>query len=146
MKTSAGARSTFPEDSAEQFELAKEELGGALNALANTLRQVAPVQVLCDLTDIHAYADLRSPFSDCPTIYLYESYPGGVGFSEKIYFHHTRLLEAAISLLSECACKEGCPSCVGPALEIGAHGKRGALTLARHALDRAQAAEERIAL
>ena len=110
------------------------ELGAALNALANTLRQVAPVQVLCDPTDIRAYANLKSTFFEKPTIFLYESYPGGVGFSEKLFTHHSRLLEAAISLLTDCACQEGCPSCVGPALEAGEHGKAGALKLARIAL------------
>ena len=122
----------FPEDTGERFAFESEKsLGEALHALANTLRQVAPVQVLCDLSDIHAAAMVRAPFSEKPTIYLYESYPGGVGFSEKLYNHHTRLLDAAISLLTNCPCKEGCPSCVGPALEAGPHGKKGALTLAK---------------
>ncbi|MCC6144513.1 MAG: DUF1998 domain-containing protein, partial [Candidatus Hydrogenedentes bacterium] len=124
----------FPDDIAARFNLQQNELGEALNALANTLRQVAPVQILCDPTDIRALAMLKAPFSDCPTIYLYESYPGGVGFSEKLFSHHQRMLEAAISLLAECSCREGCPSCVGTALEAGAHGKSGALRLARLAL------------
>ncbi|HUW62376.1 MAG TPA: DEAD/DEAH box helicase [Candidatus Bathyarchaeia archaeon] len=121
----------FPENAGERFQLDMKSLGEALNALANTLRQVAPVQVLCDLTDIRAQAMVRAPFSDKPTIYLYEVYPGGVGFSDKLYTHHNRLLEAAISLLDHCKCKEGCPSCVGPSLEVGAHGKPGALHLAK---------------
>lgn len=121
----------FPEDTGERFELDQKSLGESLHALANTLRQVAPVQVLCDLTDIRASAMVRAPFSDKPTVYLYETYPGGVGFSEKLFTHHTRLLDAAISLLTGCSCKEGCPSCVGPALEVGAHGKPGALKLAQ---------------
>ncbi|MFP6583643.1 MAG: DEAD/DEAH box helicase [Candidatus Hydrogenedentota bacterium] len=124
----------FEEDCGEGLGLGKEELGAALNALGNTLRQVAPVQVMCDLSDIRAQANLKSPFSAKPTIYLYETYPGGVGFSDKLMSHHTRLFEAAISLLSDCACKEGCPSCVGTALESGAHGKQAALQLAQLAL------------
>ena len=121
----------FPEDVGERLELEAKALGEALNALANTLRQVAPVQVLCDLSDIRAHAMLKAPFSDRPTIYLYETSPGGVGFSDKLYTHHTRLLDASISLITGCSCKEGCPSCVGPALEAGEHGKTGALKLAR---------------
>ncbi len=121
----------YPGDLGERYNLKQQELGEALNALANTLRQVSPVQVMCDPTDIRAMAMLRAPFTQLPTIYLYESYPGGVGFSEKLYYHHDRLLEAAISLLSGCHCREGCPSCVGTALEAGTHGKPGALLLAR---------------
>jgi len=124
----------YPEDVALRCGLSQDDLGGALNALANALRQVAPVQVLCDVTDIRAHADLKSTFSERPSIVLYETYPGGVGFSEKLFTHHQRLLESAVSLLSDCGCKEGCPSCVGPALETGQHGKSGALNLARIAL------------
>ncbi|NIA15089.1 MAG: DEAD/DEAH box helicase [Nitrospiraceae bacterium] len=120
----------FPEDVSQRLNMTEKCLGESLHALAHTLRQVAPVQVLCDLTDIRAQAMVRAPFSDKPTIYLYEVYPGGVGLSDKIFSHHTRLVEAAIALLTGCACKEGCPSCVGPALEVGTHGKPGALQLA----------------
>lgn len=126
----------FPEDSADRFHLPNEELGAALNALANALRQVSPVHVMCDLTDIRAHANLRSPFSDKPTVYLYETYPGGVGFSEKLFNHHERLLESVISLLDGCACSGGCPSCIGSALEAGANGQQGALLLAHEALGR----------
>lgn len=124
----------FPLDTAERFGIAKEELGEALNALANALKQVAPVQVLCDPSDIRAQAMLRSPVGELPTIYLYEKYPGGVGISEKLFSHHQRLLEAAVSLLADCPCAEGCPSCVGSVLETGMHGKDGALRLVRMAL------------
>ncbi len=124
----------FPQGIEEQFQIERGELGEALHALAHTLRQVAPVQVLCDPTDLRAQAMLRAPESEKPTVFLYESLPGGVGFSEKLLAHHRRLFEAAVSLLSECSCKEGCPSCVGPTLEVGKHGKNGALRLAKLAL------------
>ncbi|HQM51058.1 MAG TPA: DEAD/DEAH box helicase [Candidatus Hydrogenedentes bacterium] len=124
----------FPEDADKRLGLEQKELSQALNGLANTLRQVAPVQVLCDVTDIRSEAMLRAPITQRPTIYLYETYPGGVGFSDKIFTHHKQLLEAAASLIAGCRCMEGCPSCVGPALEVGEHGKNGALKLARIAL------------
>ncbi len=124
----------FPEDIGSRLELEQKQLGEALNALANTLRQVAPVQVLCDPTDIRAQAMLRAPFSSKPTIYLYETYPGGVGFSDKLYTHHRYLLEATVALITGCPCKEGCPSCIGPTLEVGEHGKGGALRLAQLAI------------
>jgi DEAD/DEAH box helicase domain-containing protein len=124
----------FPEDTCERFKMEQKEMGEALNALANALRQVAPVQVLCDLSDIRAQAMVRAPFSERPTVYLYETYPGGVGFSEKLYTHHERLLQAAVALMAGCSCSEGCPSCVGTAVETGEYGKAGALKLALLAL------------
>lgn len=124
----------FPETQDNLDETQKQKLSEALNALANTLRQVAPVQILCDPSDIRAKAMLRAPVSHCPTVFLYEGYPGGVGISEKLYTHHNRMLQAAISLLSECGCAEGCPSCIGTALEAGTNAKSAALELAHNAL------------
>lgn len=129
----------FPDDTAEQFQIEQDELGEALNALANALRQVAPVQVLCDPTDIRAQANLKAQVTGCPTIFLYETYPGGVGLSEKLHANHRSMMAAAIALLTDCPCKEGCPSCIGTALESGTHGKRGALMLAAWAMEEADA-------
>ncbi len=125
----------FPEDTARQLSLQQTQLGEALQGLANTLHQVAPVQVLCDLGDIRTIGMLRSPFSGNPAVYMYETYPGGVGFSEKIFHQQEEMVKAAVSLISTCPCREGCPSCVGPAMEVGEHGKKGALLLARFLLD-----------
>jgi DEAD/DEAH box helicase domain-containing protein len=124
----------FPEDAETRCGMGKEMLGEALHALANALRQVAPVHVCCDPSDILATAMLRAPESEKPSVFLYERYPGGVGYSEKLCRHHDSLVAAAIALLTECPCKAGCPSCVGPAVETGGHGKQGALQLARMAL------------
>jgi DEAD/DEAH box helicase domain-containing protein len=124
----------FAGDIDQRLGLEPNELSQALNGLANTLRQVAPVQVMCDISDIRSAAMLRAPLTQCPTIFLYETYPGGVGFSDKLFTHQRQLLEAAVSLIAGCGCTEGCPSCVGPALEVGERGKNGALKLARIAL------------
>ncbi len=124
----------FPEDIGQSSGLGQEALGEALHALANALRQVAPVHVLCDPSDILAAAMLRAPESERPTVFLYERSAGGVGYSEKLFFHQKALLEAAVSLLSGCSCRSGCPSCVGTALEAGGRGKGGALELAQRVL------------
>lgn len=130
----AGYWLEFPEEAGNACDASQKALGEALHGLANALRQVAPVHVVCDPSDILATAMLRAPESGKPSVFLYERYPGGVGYSDKLYKHHNRLVEAAISLLSDCPCKEGCPSCIGPAVETGAYGKRGALALAQRAL------------
>jgi DEAD/DEAH box helicase domain-containing protein len=58
-----------------------------------------------------------------PTIFIFDSYPGGIGFSELLYREHVNLLIAAKSLIEKCPCAFGCPSCVGPTLEIGKTAK-----------------------
>lgn len=58
-----------------------------------------------------------------PTIFIFDSYPGGIGFSELLYREHENLLAAAKSLIEKCPCAYGCPSCVGPTLEVGKSAK-----------------------
>jgi DEAD/DEAH box helicase domain-containing protein len=64
-----------------------------------------------------------------PNIYLYDKYPGGVGFSEPLYRMSDRLLGNTLRLIAVCSCPAGCPSCVGPAGEVGPKGKEVALAL-----------------
>ncbi len=42
---------------------------------------------------------------------------------------HGRLLKESRSLIASCPCRDGCPSCVGPAGEVGDRGKEVALAL-----------------
>ncbi|HQP26095.1 MAG TPA: DUF1998 domain-containing protein, partial [Smithellaceae bacterium] len=58
-----------------------------------------------------------------PTIFIFDSYPGGIGFSELLYNEHEHLLSSAKSLIEKCPCAFGCPSCVGPTLEVGKSAK-----------------------
>jgi DEAD/DEAH box helicase domain-containing protein len=58
-----------------------------------------------------------------PTIFIFDSYPGGIGFSELLYREHDNLLSAVRSLIEKCPCAYGCPSCVGPTLEVGKTAK-----------------------
>ncbi|PYV16849.1 MAG: hypothetical protein DMG21_10325, partial [Acidobacteria bacterium] len=64
-----------------------------------------------------------------PNIYLYDKYPGGVGFSEPLFRISGELLANARRLIENCACPSGCPSCVGPAGEVGEKGKEVALAI-----------------
>jgi DEAD/DEAH box helicase domain-containing protein len=50
-----------------------------------------------------------------PNLYLYDAYPGGIGFSEPLFRVHDILLRRTRELILGCPCEQGCPSCVGPA-------------------------------
>lgn len=71
--------------------------------------------------------DLEAPFE--PTLFLYDNYPGGIGFSSQIFDIFPELLAHAERLLEGCPCEEGCPACVGPPNEVGAKAKGIALDL-----------------
>lgn len=47
------------------------------------------------------------------SLFLYDRYEGGLGYSEKIYDKMDAVLKQAISLVKGCGCETGCPACVG---------------------------------
>jgi DEAD/DEAH box helicase domain-containing protein len=95
-------------------ELSTEELEAGLFGTAHVLGQLAPLYLMCDPHDLGTKAEIRSPFTRAPTIYIYERIAGGVGLAEKLYAVHADLQEAAGAHVAACACARGCPSCVGP--------------------------------
>jgi len=109
--------------------LSRSELQDGLWGLAHLLRHLAPIFLMCDPRDLQAVAQMRSPFTQRPTLFLYENQPGGVGMSRRLFEIHVRLIDAAAELIARCACAAGCPGCVGPS--VGEHGtnKRAASLL-----------------
>ena len=117
-----------------ELDLSEENFGDGLKAVANVMENVVPVWVMTDPRDLRTIPMLRSPFSGKPTIYIYEHTPGGVGYSRKIFGLHADLLNAARDLIRSCGCVSGCPSCVGPVMEVGSRGKESALKLLKSGL------------
>ncbi|MFL5735381.1 MAG: DEAD/DEAH box helicase [Chloroflexia bacterium] len=107
----------------------KEALQAGLVGLGNVMSQIAPLYLMCDPRDIGVVPQVKNPFTGQSTIFLYDSYPGGIGFSRKLYDMHAALLEAAEDVVKACPCEDGCPSCVGPAMEVGPGGKSHTLEL-----------------
>ncbi len=89
---------------------------------------------MCEPSDLGVAAQVKSPFTGEPTVFIYEKYPGGVGFSEQLFAAHGRLLWRAMSIIKSCPCASGCPSCVGPAEEVGVNSKEHTLWLLKGAL------------
>jgi DEAD/DEAH box helicase domain-containing protein len=64
-----------------------------------------------------------------PNLYLFDAYPGGIGFSEPLFHAHELLLDRTRELIASCGCENGCPSCVGPAGDLAARAKEAALAI-----------------
>ncbi|UCE67715.1 MAG: DEAD/DEAH box helicase [Candidatus Zixiibacteriota bacterium] len=122
---------SFPDSVARSLGISAESLGEALRSVAHVLRQIVPVWILSDPADIRSVSMVRSPFTDQPTIYIYDSIPGGVGFSRRIYDMFDNIVEGAVSILEKCPCKDGCPSCIGPTIDTENGWKDGALRVLR---------------
>ncbi len=119
----------FPRDRIP--EIATDALQGALLGVAHAVHNVAPLYLMCDPRDLGSTVEIRSPHTGEPTVTLFEQIPGGVGQSERLFSLRGELLEAAARLIERCGCAEGCPSCVGPVLELGPEAKRRTLRLLR---------------
>lgn len=107
------------------------DFGAGLRGLATLLKAVIPLYVLCDRNDLRTAPMVRSPHVERPTVFVYDFYPGGIGISRKVYEQHAEIWAACQGLIHECACARGCPSCVGPGLEVGPLGKSSAAQLLR---------------
>jgi DEAD/DEAH box helicase domain-containing protein len=119
----------FDENIAAGLGIAQQELGDGLKAVANVMSNVVPLFVMGDPRDFSAMPMVRTPLWQKPAVFIWEQYPGGVGFSKKLYHIHSEVARAAIDLISQCGCSQGCPSCVGPMMEVGEKGKSVATLL-----------------
>lgn len=97
-----------------QALFAPDELQSALLGTAHLLESLAPMFLMCDPRDLRATAQIRSPHTGLPTVFVYDAYPGGIGLSEKAYDLHNVLIGAALDQVRACICTDGCPACVGP--------------------------------
>jgi DEAD/DEAH box helicase domain-containing protein len=108
--------------------------------LAFAMRQVAQLLLMCDRQDIGISigagdegpavgAGLTLQDLDEPRVFIYDSYPGGIGFSEPLFGMHDELVEQTRALIAGCSCDHGCPTCVGPVGETGPEAKPVALLI-----------------
>ena len=126
---------------------------GGMFGLLHALESVATLLLMCDRRDLGATIGERAPRpgveeeweqfpetathpSDAkeffePNLYLYDAYPGGIGFSEPLYRASGILLSRTRDLIAACPCEKGCPSCVGPVGERQEHAKEAALEILR---------------
>lgn len=123
---------------AEESQRTRSALGG----LAYVLRNLAPLYLMCDPGDIQVSAEARNPLTRAPTVVVYERIPAGVGFSQRLYELHGQLLQAALELVQDCTCREGCPACVGPPGEIGPATKQTTQQLLSMLLEGAEEGSE----
>ena len=127
------------------------ERQAGMYGLLHALEAVATLLLMCDPRDLGTAIgerprELGSPDAPLaaeelasgggrevfePNLYLYDAYPGGIGFSEPLFQLSNELLARTRELIRACACENGGPSCVGPA-ESGMQTKEVALAILDH--------------
>jgi len=107
----------------------RDTLDGALIGLARVARTTAALLLMCDPRDLGVLAQVQAPFTGQPTLYLYDATPGGVGLTERLYTLTPELIRTSRQAVESCPCADGCPACVGPAIEVGRRGKQVVIEL-----------------
>jgi DEAD/DEAH box helicase domain-containing protein len=130
-------------DLLERLSRSREEIVDGLRAVTYLLHHLAPMFLLCDIRDLGSWLGDGAPVVPgvtadtatsarrrlleaphfTPTIYLYDSYAGGIGLAERLFEVLPALLARGLEALVACPCRSGCPSCVGPVNEVGRRAK-----------------------
>jgi DEAD/DEAH box helicase domain-containing protein len=113
----------------------RDTLDGALIGLARVARTTAALLLMCDPRDLGVLAQVQAPFTGQPTLYLYDATPGGVGLTERLFGLTAELVRMSREAVEACGCADGCPACVGPAIEVGPRGKATVAELLAALLD-----------
>jgi DEAD/DEAH box helicase domain-containing protein len=89
-------------------------LTDAMSGTATSIASFIPLFVQCDRRDIHVIPQVKSIHAEQPTFFVYDSYPGGIGISERVFEVWPELLEYVENHVTNCPCEQGCPACIGP--------------------------------
>ena len=142
---------TIPRAVMAALPYAADDRRDGVVGLSFAMRQVAQLLLMCDRHDIGisigsgeqgeqtdltrraqpalSAADAPVTLSDEPRIFVYDNYPGGVGFSEPLFRMDEELRQRTFELIAGCECQSGCPTCVGPVGNTGPMAKRVALRI-----------------
>jgi DEAD/DEAH box helicase domain-containing protein len=126
---------TVPSSVMGVLPYASDDRRDGVVGLAFALKQVAQLLLMCDGHDIGISItsdDIDAgpgSASGAQKIFVYDNYPGGIGFSAPLYDTHDELLAATRRLIAECPCENGCPGCVGPVGNTGPLAKAAALRI-----------------
>ncbi len=125
---------TVPPAVMDGLPYAPDDRRDGVVGLAFALRQVAQLLLMCDRHDVGISIDTAEPSE--PRIFVYDNYPGGIGFSEPLHRLRAELLGSTRRLIAECPCESGCPGCVGPVGNTGPLAKTAALRILERLIER----------
>jgi DEAD/DEAH box helicase domain-containing protein len=99
-------------DSVLDSSVPLDALLGSLHAAEHAQIAVLPLLAMCDRWDIGGLSTNAHPQTGRPTIFIYDGHPGGVGITRQAFARFDELVTDAASLIRDCPCESGCPSCV----------------------------------
>jgi DEAD/DEAH box helicase domain-containing protein len=92
------------------------QIPGGIHALEHAMIGLLPLFVLAERQDIgglsYPFYPRPLPSGGGPTVFIYDGYPGGVGYARAAARRFPEWLRATLELLKACPCEEGCPRCI----------------------------------
>ena len=89
----------------------------ALSGVRNLFMTLLALLTMSDASDLGGMID--SSNLGRPTLFMFDRYPGGLGFAEQGWARLDDLARAALEHVRDCPCDGGCPACVGlPILRV----------------------------
>ena len=85
---------------------------GGLHGVEHGLIGIYPLFAMNDRWDIGGLSTPFYPQFAKPTIFVYDGYEGGVGYSEVGFYKLEQMIESTYKNIAKCQCINGCPSCI----------------------------------
>jgi len=102
----------LPLEAVSQISQSGLDWPGGLHATEHAAIGLLPLFTMCDRNDIGGLSTPFHPDTGQPQIFIYDACPSGVGIAERGYELVRELWRATLKGIEECACQEGCPSCI----------------------------------
>jgi DEAD/DEAH box helicase domain-containing protein len=101
-----------PATTEQRVRRADLDFQGGLHAVEHAAIGILPLFAMCDRQDIGGLSTPAHPDTGKPQVFIYDSFPGGVGIAQKGYQLLPELWRTTLRTIEECPCKTGCPSCI----------------------------------
>lgn len=103
---------TITDDQCAAASLEVTEIPGAVHAAEHASIALLPLFATCDRWDIGGVSTALHIDTGMTTVFVYDGYPGGAGFSQHGFDIARTWLTATRDLIRDCRCRDGCPSCI----------------------------------
>jgi DEAD/DEAH box helicase domain-containing protein len=102
----------IPDEVKEAIQKMNLHFMGGIHAMEHAAISMFPLFALCDRDDIGGISTPQHEQVCKAAVFIYDGHPGGVGLSHRAFEIIEELLQKTKTLVEDCQCLTGCPSCI----------------------------------